>query len=134
MHDKRDLKRQYLEAPTRAGVLAIRHLPSGRLLVDGSPNAQAALNRHAFELRMGQHRNLAMQHDWNRDGEAGFSFDVLDVLTPSDDPAGDTRRELQALLSLWCEEMGVSLAGVYGQPVAGPGADPQTSPTKSAHD
>lgn len=85
MVDKRALKREYLEAPTRAGVFAIRHVSSGRLLVDGSQDAQASLTRHAFELRLGRHRNRALQHDWNTDGNAGFVFEVLDLVKPSAD-------------------------------------------------
>lgn len=110
---KRELKREYLEAPTRAGVFVIRHRASGRFLVDGSPNAQATLNRHGFELRMGRHRINAMQHDWNGDGEAGFLFEVLDLVKPSNDPAFDAENELRTLVALWCEELGAAAPGTY---------------------
>jgi hypothetical protein len=119
MNDNRTLKRAYLDAPTRAGVFAIRHLPSGRLLVDGSPNAQAALNRHAFELRMKMHRNRDLQRDWSADGEAGFAFELLDVVKPNDDPAFDAVRELAGLVVLWREELAVAGPG-YGLPARGP--------------
>ena len=83
-NDKRALKRAYLEATDRAGVYAIRHLASGRVLVGGGLDAQAALNRHAFELRMKKHRSPDLQHDWNADGEAGFAFEVLDRIRKDD--------------------------------------------------
>src|SRR4051794_15434675 len=117
MPDKRELKRQYREAGPRPGVYAIRHLASGHVLVDGSANPLAALNRHRFELRMKQHRNRALQRDWNAGGEAGgeaaFAFDVLDRLKPllpatddpAYDPALDPARELQALIGMWREEL-----------------------------
>jgi hypothetical protein len=108
MTDKRTLKRQYLEAPARAGVFAIRHLPSGRMLVDGSANAQASLTRHAFELRLGKHRDRALQHDWDTAGNTGFVFEVLDLVMPSDDPAFDAACELRTLIALWREEMGAA--------------------------
>lgn len=110
--DKRERKRQYLEAPTRAGVLAIRHLANGRVLVEGSNDAQAALNRHRFELRMGQHRNRELQRDWIAGGEAGFAFEVLDRVVPRDEPGFDLKRELETLVDLWRAELGAG--GAYG--------------------
>ena len=113
--DKRALKRQYLDAPPRAGVFAIRHLSSGRLLVDGSTDAQASLTRHALELRMGRHRDRALQHDWNIDGNAGFVFEVLDVVKPSADPAFELKHELRALIALWQGELGANANGTYAR-------------------
>ena len=110
---QRALKRQYREAGPRPGVVAIRHLPSGRLLVDGAADPQAALNRHVFELRMKQHRNRALQEDWNDGGEAAFAFDVLDRIADSTDPTFDPQRELQALVALWREELRAPADGAY---------------------
>jgi hypothetical protein len=73
MSDKQALKRQYFEAKTRAGVYAIRNQITGRALVAGSTNIQGTLNRHRFELRFGQHRNVRLAQNW--DGErAGQCF------------------------------------------------------------
>ena len=116
--DKRELKRQYLEAGPRPGVYAIRHPASGRLLVDGSVNPQAALNRHVFELRMKRHRNRALQRDWDEGGEAAFVFEVLDLVPASDDPAFDAKRELQALVDLWREEWRAPADGGYAASAA----------------
>jgi hypothetical protein len=121
LEKKRELKRQYLEAPSRAGVLANRHLASGRVLVEGSANARAALNRHAFELRMRLHRNRDLQRDWDAAGEAGFAFEVLDLVVPREEPGFDAKRELEALVALWREELGVAGAA-YAPPAPRPGA------------
>jgi len=118
MNDKRTLKRQYREAGPRPGVYAIRHLASGRLLVDGSANPQAALNRHVFELRMKQHRQRALQADWDAGGEAVFVFEVLDVVAPRDEPGFDPARELQALVALWREELRAPADGGYAASAA----------------
>jgi len=112
--DQRELKRQYREAGPRPGVYAIRHLPSGCLLLDGANDPRAALNRHLFELRMKQHRNRALQKDWNDGGEAVFAFDVLDHVPDSADPAFDPKRELLALVALWREELRAPADGAYG--------------------
>jgi hypothetical protein len=114
--DKRALKREYLETRTRAGVYAIRHLASGRLLVAGSKDAQAALNRHLFELRMKMHRQRQLQRDWAEHGEAGFVFEVLDRVTPRDEADFDPGRELETLTAMWREQLGLGEAGDYAVP------------------
>jgi hypothetical protein len=116
MTDKQTLKRQYLETKTRAGVYAIRNQITGRALVAGSTNVQGTLNRHRFELRFGQHRNAELAQDWAKHGEASFIFEVLDIVKPSEDPAFDTARELEALLDLWRQEIPCMAERGYGDP------------------
>jgi len=83
-----------------AGVYRVTHLPSGRSLLGSSPHLKAALNRTRMELEWKRHRNLALQHDWNRDGEASFRFEVLDLLQPG--PNGEVAADdLKELLALW---------------------------------
>ena len=106
MTDKRELKRQYLDDRTRAGVYAIRGLASGRVLVAGSADAQGAMNRHRFELRMKMHRDPALQRDWNELGEAGLVFELLDTVELRDEPGFDLKAELDALAAMWREELG----------------------------
>lgn len=94
------LKAHYRQRPPPLGIIALRHLPSGRTLLDSSRNAPGMLNRHRFELNLGQHRNAALQADWRRDGAAAFSCDIIDSVTPRDDPAFDADAELAGLLAL----------------------------------
>ena len=112
MTSRKTLKRQYLEVSSRAGVYAIRNRVSGRSLVAGSPNVEATLNRHRFELRRGQHRNARLAQDWAAHGEASFCFDVLDMVKPDADPAFDRDRELATLVELWRGE--IACAGEAG--------------------
>ncbi|CNI33909.1 Uncharacterised protein [Yersinia thracica] len=105
MTNKQVLKRQYLETKTRAGVYAIRNKITGRALVAGSANVQGALNRHRFELRYGQHRNLKLAQDWVEHGESNFLFEVLDRVKASEDPAFDAAQELAMLVNLWRQEI-----------------------------
>ncbi|MGQ8704950.1 GIY-YIG nuclease family protein [Serratia sp. TSA_198.1] len=105
MTDKQALKRQYLDTKTRAGVYAIRNKITGRVLVAGSANVQGTLNRHLFELRYAQHRNLRLAQDWVEYGESNFLFEVLDRVKASEDPAFDAARELEILVSLWRQEI-----------------------------
>lgn len=95
------LKAHYRQQPPPPpGIVALRHLPSGRTLLDGSRNASGMLNRHRFELNLGKHRNAALQADWRRDGAAAFSCAVIDTVKVADDPAFDADAELDALLAL----------------------------------
>jgi hypothetical protein len=106
MTDRQALKKEYLETKTRAGVYAIRNHLTGRALVAGSANVQGSLNRHLFELRYGTHRDAQLAQDWKAYGECGFSFEVLDMVKHSDDPAFNAAEELAQLTALWRQEMG----------------------------
>jgi len=105
MTNNRTLKRQYLETKSRAGVYAIRNQITGRALVAGSTNVQGTLNRHRFELRHGQHRNVRLAQDWVEHGETSFLFEVLDMVKPSEDSAFNAAQELELLVSLWRQEI-----------------------------
>ncbi|WP_409028014.1 GIY-YIG nuclease family protein [Janthinobacterium sp. SUN098] len=94
------LKAAYRQQAPALGIIALRHLPSGRTLLERSRNAPGALNRHRFELTLGTHRNARLQADWRRDGAAAFRFDIIDTVDQSADPAFDADAELDALLAL----------------------------------
>jgi len=88
------------------GVFAIRNRANGKVLVGASLNVTSALNRARFELSQGGHRACpVLQEGWNRHGAASFSFEVLDVLPPSEEPGADPREELRVLESLWLERL-----------------------------
>lgn len=95
------LKAAYRQQAPALGIIALRHLPTGRTLLERSRNTPGALNRHRFELKQGTHRNASLQADWRRDGEAAFRFEVLDTVKVPDDPAFDADAELDALLALY---------------------------------
>ncbi|MGK5028174.1 GIY-YIG nuclease family protein [Janthinobacterium sp. DSP2-3-3] len=99
------LKAHYRQQPPPLGIIALRHLPSGRTLLECSRNAPGMLNRHRFELNLGKHRNAQLQADWRRDGAAAFSCEIIDTVTLPDDPAFDTDAELGALLALHLEQL-----------------------------
>jgi len=113
MNRKQDLKQQYRDAPPRAGVYVLRNLVDGRVLVGGSMNVDGALNRHRFELRLRTHRHDQLSADWARHGEAGFAFEVLDRVKPSNAPDFDPAHELQVLLALWQQELCTESSGCY---------------------
>lgn len=89
----------------RMGIYAVRHLPSGRMLLGTSPNLVGALNGHRFRLDAGMHPEKAMLEDWRRDGPDAFAFEILDELDPPEDER-KAESDLDELLALWCERLG----------------------------
>ena len=68
---------------------------------------QAMLNRTRAQLDMGSHQNKQPQADWGKDGPQAFQFEVLGLLPPTDDPDEDVSEDLETLLVLWGEKLGV---------------------------
>ena len=99
------LKATYRQQAPALGIITLRHLPSGRLLLEASRNAPGALNRHRFELKLGSHRNATLLADWRRDGEAAFRGEIIDTVKVPDDPTFDADAELASLLALHREQL-----------------------------
>lgn len=101
-----ELKQAYKEKPPPMGVFAVRNRANGKVLVGTSLNLPGMLNRFRFELSTGIHRTYpALQEDWNRHGADSFSFEVLDVLPPTEEPRTDPKEELRVLEALWLERL-----------------------------
>jgi hypothetical protein len=80
MTSRKDAIREYKERAPNRGTFAIRCLVSDRAWVGGSTNLDAAQNRAWFTLRQGEHRDRALQAEWNTHGEAAFQYEVLEKL------------------------------------------------------
>jgi hypothetical protein len=88
------------------GIYRVRNIRDGRSLVGRSVDLPARLNRERAQLRLGAHRNAALQHDWNVLGPDAFAFEVLDTLTtPEDKPDYDPTDDLRVLEALWLERL-----------------------------
>jgi hypothetical protein len=122
MTDNRELKTRYKQTFVAPGVFVIRNTANHRVYLDASPNPQAAMNRHRFELTMRGHRNPQLQSDWVAHGAQAFRFEVLDQIRQSPQPDFDYVAELAALLQLWREELDRSTAAPSYNPVRTPAA------------
>lgn len=103
--DRKELIRQYKETPRTMGVAVVRHVASGKAFLFANLDINALVNRYRTQLRMGSHPNRQLQQDWNSFGEAAFAFEVLDTLTPKDDPEVNPAEELRLLEELWLEKL-----------------------------
>lgn len=110
--------RRYKGFTPRMGVYIIRHLPSGRTLLDASPHLDGILNRHRFQLKLGNHANKRLQADWNADGEAAFAFEVLDELPPDPQQPDEAQSlaDLAELAALWREKLALTAEQSYNPP------------------
>jgi hypothetical protein len=102
---KKALIREYKETRRPMGAYRILNSVSGKALVGVSANLPAILNRHQAQLRLGSHANRALQEDWNALGPDAFVFEVLDTLSPSDEPNADPSDDLRTLEQLWLERL-----------------------------
>jgi hypothetical protein len=86
------------------GVYAVRG-PSGAVLrVHASPNVWGAVNRMQFELRLGGHRDKALQSEWTRN-PAGLTFEVLELVKERTEASFDYKEELRVLEQLYRGEL-----------------------------
>ena len=111
--DRKDLVRKYKETPRPAGVYRVVHQPSQRVFLGVSPDVPAMFNRIRAQLAMSSHPNRQLQSDWDTDGAESFGFEILDLLTPPDDPTQDINADLQTLLELWTEKLQVDSGTSY---------------------
>ncbi len=102
---RRDLRRAYRERRPAAGVYCVRNTRNGKVLLGSRLNLDGALNTHRFMLAHGSHRNARLQREWDEHGPEAFSFEVLEVVRPSDEPGFDLEAELALLEQVWLEEL-----------------------------
>jgi group I intron endonuclease len=110
-----ELRRAYKETPRQAGVFQIKNTQSGKILLGSSTNLRGPLNKHRFMLSIGKHDNAALQRDWNQLGAESFTFEILEVIKPSDDPAFNLDDELTLLEQIWLEKLQPSAERGYNQ-------------------
>jgi group I intron endonuclease len=100
-----ELKRTYKETPRQAGIYHIKNSKTGKVLLGSSTNLHGPLNKHRFILSTGRHDNAALQNDWNQFGPDAFSFEILEIVKPSDDPSFCLEDELTLLEQIWLEKL-----------------------------
>jgi group I intron endonuclease len=101
MTSRSDLKREYKERPVRAGVFLITNRANGKVYLGSSTNLHGPLNKHRFMLSIGSHDNKQMQSDYRRDGASSFTFEIAEVVEPSDDEDFRVEDALAAMEERW---------------------------------
>lgn len=101
---KKELIREYKQNPRPMGVFHIYNLINNKELIGAGLNLPGLLNRHKFQLSMGNHPNKILQAEWNQFGSENFAFEILDELQPKPDPNYDYSADLAFLEELWLEK------------------------------
>lgn len=102
---RRTMVRQYKEQGPAMGVYRIHNTVTARTVLHASRNVHGAMNRDRFELRLGGHRDAALQHDWNAHGESAMQFEIVELIVPTSEPTFDAAEALATSLALWRDEL-----------------------------
>jgi len=103
MGSLKDMKQQYKQTPTTAGVYRIMNTANGKFLLGSSLNLHGPWNRHKFALTTVGHSNRALQADWNAYGADAFAFEIL--ATVKEDPDVHPSDALKMLEDEWTKKL-----------------------------
>ena len=114
--DRKAIIRDYKNTPRTMGIGVVRNVAKNKVLLLAGVDIPSLLNRHLAQLRLGVHRNRELQQDWTDGGERNFAFEVVDTLTPKDEPGWDPADDLRALERLWLEKLAPFAPAGYNPP------------------
>ena len=87
------------------GVFQIKNDINGKIYIGSSLDLKAIWYAQKLQLDMGMHQNSDLQKDWKDYGSANFSYEILDVLTQSEDKPIDYDKEIKTLEEMVIEEI-----------------------------
>jgi hypothetical protein len=76
--DRKDAIRKFKERKPTCGVYAVRSTATGAVWVGSFANLEAIRTRLWFSLRLGSHRDKALQDEYNAHGERTFQYEILE--------------------------------------------------------
>lgn len=103
--NRKDAVRAYHERKRPMGVFRVGSEGGTRSVIGSSVDLRAALNRQRAQLQLASHPDTALQAEWDELGADAFTFEVLDVLEPTDDPGYDPTEDLKELEAMWRERL-----------------------------
>lgn len=122
---KKALKRAYKQAAPLIGICQIKNLHSGKVFLEAGTNPRGLLSRSHFMLRLGGHFVRELQQDWNRLGEAAFSFDLLEVVDTDTLTAPEVGEALRELETIWLAQLQpYEERGYHRRPKGAPAGEP----------
>ena len=105
MINKNELKKKYKESETPMGVYQIKNMVNGKIFIGSHINVNGRINRHKFELDCGSEGVTELLNDYNKYGVENFTFEVIDILKPKDEPGYNYKEDLQTLEDLWKDKL-----------------------------
>jgi hypothetical protein len=113
--DRKSRIREYKEGARPMGVFRVLNTDNGKSFVGSSVDLPSMLNRQRFQLELGSHPDRDLQADWNAASPEAFTFEVLDMIEPSDGRGGDTADDLRMLLQMWLDKLGGAGEPLYNR-------------------
>jgi hypothetical protein len=101
---RKELKNQFKEMKTEAGIYQIRNTINNKVLLVATPNLKT-INGKQVELSAGAHRNKLLQDEWNEYGKDAFVFEVLEVIEKPEEGYFDMKDELKKLENKWLDKI-----------------------------
>lgn len=86
------------------GVYQIKNQVNGKAYLNASSNLEGAIARDRQWLDLGSFMNSQLQAEWKAFGAEAFKIEVLERLTPTDDPR-NYAEELALLLEVWMDSL-----------------------------
>ena len=80
MNKKKENKNAYKQMKFRAGIFQIKNLKKNKLFLKTSTDLDRAFNSDQFQLKLGSHKNIELQNDWNTLGSDNFEFSIYEEL------------------------------------------------------
>ena len=106
--DRKAAVAAYKERAPDWGVFAVRCTPTGQLWVGGSRQLDAQRNRIWFALRQGDRTRPDLQAAWTAHGEAAFTLETLESLSPDLSPMARADA-LKQRTAHWRAELGAGV-------------------------
>lgn len=103
--NKKEKIREYKQTVRPMGVYQIKNNKSDRVFIGSSKDIHGRINRIKFQLKNGLYPDQEIQKDYSETGESGFSFDVLDYLSPKEDLNYNYDEELKILEEMWLHKI-----------------------------
>ena len=103
---RKELQTEYKERKVVGGIICIKNILNGKMLLDSTSSIQASLNRFDFSKKTGSCVSMKLQKDWFPATAPPFTLEVLEELekaaTQTD---ADFKSDLLILKELWLEKL-----------------------------
>jgi group I intron endonuclease len=114
-----------------AGIYTITNSLNGKVYVGSSANVEHRWRQHRCDLRLGRHKNPALQSAWRKYGSEAFIFQLVEVVESATDLVG---REQHFIDTIMAAVTGYNVCKVAGRERAGvPHAPESIEKMRAAH-
>ena len=106
MSTKKENKIAYKQMKFRVGIYQITNKQNKKIFLKTSTDLDRAFNSDQFQLKLGSHKNIDLQNDWNIYGPESFEFGCFDELKIEETATDqDINNDLKELLEIHRAEL-----------------------------